>query len=39
MKAFIQEGALLTELSSQTASIVQARDIGTYVSPDGHWIP
>ena len=25
---FIQEGALLTELSSQTASIVQARDVG-----------
>jgi len=39
MQAFIQEGALLTELSSQTASIVQARDIGTYVSPEGHWIP
>ncbi len=31
--AFIQEGALLTELSSQTASIVQARDVGTYTSP------
>ncbi|HEY0462704.1 MAG TPA: protein kinase, partial [Polyangiaceae bacterium] len=27
---FIQEGALLTELSSQTASIVQARDVGEY---------
>jgi len=39
MQAFIQEGALLTELSSQTASIVQARDIGTYMSPQGHWIP
>ena len=36
---FIQEGALLTELSSQTASIVQARDVGTYTSPDGHWMP
>lgn len=38
-KAFIQEGALLTELSSQTASIVQARDVGTYTSPDGQWMP
>jgi formylglycine-generating enzyme required for sulfatase activity len=37
--AFIQEGALLTELSSQTAAIVQARDVGTYTSPDGHWMP
>ncbi|WP_394839971.1 bifunctional serine/threonine-protein kinase/formylglycine-generating enzyme family protein [Pendulispora rubella] len=39
MQAFVQEGALLTELSSQTASIVQARDIGTYISPQGHWVP
>src|SRR3954463_9135674 len=37
--AFIQEGALLTELSSQTAAIVQARDVGTYTSPDGQWMP
>lgn len=36
---FIQEGALLTELSSHTASIVQARDVGTYTSPDGQWMP
>jgi len=36
---FIQEGALLTELSSQTASIVQARDVGTFTTPDGHWMP
>jgi len=38
-QAFIQEGALLTELSSKTAAIVQARDVGTYTSPDGHWMP
>jgi serine/threonine protein kinase len=38
-KAFIQEGALLTELSSQTAAIVQARDVGTYTTPDGQWMP
>ncbi|MEO6602275.1 MAG: serine/threonine-protein kinase, partial [Polyangiaceae bacterium] len=36
---FIQEGALLTELSSQTASIVQARDVGTYTTSDGQWMP
>jgi len=36
---FIQEGALLTELSSQTASIVQARDVGEYTSPSGQWMP
>ncbi len=38
-QAFIQEGALLTELSSQTAAIVQARDVGTYTTPDGQWMP
>jgi formylglycine-generating enzyme required for sulfatase activity len=38
-QAFIQEGALLTELSSQTAAIVQARDVGTLTTPDGHWMP
>jgi len=38
-QAFIQEGALLTELSSKTAAIVQARDVGTYTSPDGQWMP
>lgn len=38
-EAFIQEGALLTELSSETAGIVQARDIGTYTTPDGSWMP
>lgn len=38
-KAFIQEGALLTDLSSHTANIVQARDVGTYTSPDGQWMP
>src|SRR5262245_58392885 len=38
-EAFVQEGALLTELSSQTAAIVQARDIGTLTLPDGQWMP
>jgi eukaryotic-like serine/threonine-protein kinase len=38
-RQFIQEGALLTELSSQTAGIVQARDVGVYTTPDGQWMP
>jgi serine/threonine protein kinase len=38
-RQFIQEGALLTELSSQTAGIVQARDVGVYTSPWGLWMP
>lgn len=38
-QAFIQEGALLTELSSQTAAIVQARDVGSFTTADGHWMP
>lgn len=36
---FIKEGALLTELSSQTANIVQARDVGTLTTDDGRWMP
>jgi serine/threonine protein kinase len=39
LQQFIQEGALLTELSSQTAGIVQARDIGEYTTPAGQWVP
>jgi formylglycine-generating enzyme required for sulfatase activity len=38
-QAFINEGALLTELSSHTANIVQARDVGTYTTPGGQWMP
>lgn len=38
-QAFIQEGALLTDLSSQTAGIVQARDVGACVTPNGLWAP
>jgi hypothetical protein len=29
----------LTELSSQTAGIVQARDVGAYTTPAGQWVP
>jgi serine/threonine protein kinase len=36
---FFQEGALLTELSSQTAGIVQARDVGAYTTRAGQWLP
>ena len=39
LKDFIQEGALLTELSGRTASIVQARDVGTLTTPNGAWVP
>jgi formylglycine-generating enzyme required for sulfatase activity/serine/threonine protein kinase len=38
-EAFIQEGALLTELSSYTSGIVQARDVATITTPDGQWMP
>ncbi len=39
LKDFVQEGALLTELSARSASIVQARDNGTFTTPQGAWIP
>jgi serine/threonine protein kinase len=35
LQQFFQEGALLTELSSQTAGIVQARDVGAYTTSAG----
>lgn len=36
---FIQEGRLMSELSSKSAAIVQARDIGKLDMADGAWIP
>jgi eukaryotic-like serine/threonine-protein kinase len=36
---FIQEGKLMSELSSKSAAIVQARDIGKLAMPGGNWIP
>jgi len=36
---FIQEGKLLSVLSSRSAAIVQARDIGTLMTPGGVWLP
>ena len=39
LEGFIQEGKLLSALSSRTAAIVQARDIGSVVTPSGSWLP
>jgi formylglycine-generating enzyme required for sulfatase activity/serine/threonine protein kinase len=36
---FINEGRLMSELSSKSAAIVQARDIGKLNLPNGGWIP
>jgi eukaryotic-like serine/threonine-protein kinase len=39
IEEFIQEGALLTELSRRSAAIVQARDVGNFTTREGTWIP
>lgn len=39
LQGFIQEGKLMTSLSSRTAAIVQARDVGTFTSPQGLQVP
>ena len=39
LERFAQEGALLTSLSTRSASIVQARDMGTLTTEDGTWMP
>jgi formylglycine-generating enzyme required for sulfatase activity/serine/threonine protein kinase len=36
---FIQEGKIMSDLSSKSAAIVQARDIGKLARPNGEWIP
>jgi serine/threonine protein kinase len=36
---FIQEGKLMSQLSSRSAAIVQARDIGKLAIEGGDWIP
>jgi formylglycine-generating enzyme required for sulfatase activity/serine/threonine protein kinase len=36
---FVQEGAVLNDLSARTAAIVQARDIGMLQTPSGEHIP
>src|SRR5687767_153071 len=38
LESFIQEGKLLAELTSRSAAIVQARDIGTFTAPNGQWL-
>lgn len=39
VKSFIQEGALLAELSERSAAICQARDVGMLTTSDGVQIP
>ncbi|HHH10450.1 MAG TPA: serine/threonine protein kinase, partial [Sorangium sp.] len=39
LKDFIQEGKLMSQLSSRSAAIVQARDIGKFAREDGSWLP
>lgn len=39
LDGFVQEGKLMTELSSRSAAVVQARDVGTFTTPDGVWVP
>jgi formylglycine-generating enzyme required for sulfatase activity len=39
LDAFVQEGALLADLSERSAAICQARDIGTLETSRGGWIP
>ncbi len=39
LQDFVNEGRLLTDLSSHSTTIVQARDIGHFTAPDGRWMP
>ena len=39
LQDFIQEGALLAELSERSTAICQARDVGMLVTPKGHSVP
>ncbi|MCB9756460.1 MAG: SUMF1/EgtB/PvdO family nonheme iron enzyme [Myxococcales bacterium] len=39
LEQFVQEGKIMGALSSRSAAIVQARDIGTLTTPDGCWLP
>ena len=36
---FVQEGKLMSRLSSKTSGVVQARDVGSLSLPDGTWLP
>jgi eukaryotic-like serine/threonine-protein kinase len=39
LRSFVQEGAILAELSERTTAIVQARDTATFLAPSGDWVP
>jgi eukaryotic-like serine/threonine-protein kinase len=39
LEDFVREGALLAELSEQSAAICQARDVGSLTTPAGHSVP
>jgi serine/threonine protein kinase len=39
LRAFLQEGAILAQLSERTTAIVQARDTATLVTASGEWVP
>src|SRR5689334_10949102 len=37
LDSFLQEGKIMTDLSSRTAGIVQARDVGYFHTRTGEW--
>jgi formylglycine-generating enzyme required for sulfatase activity len=39
LRGFIQEGAILAELSERSTAICQARDVATVTTPKGDWVP
>lgn len=39
LESFVREGRLMSELSTHSASIVQARDMGSMTLGSGEWIP
>ncbi len=39
LASFVREGALLAELSEQTAAVCQARDVASVTTLEGEWVP
>jgi serine/threonine protein kinase len=39
LRAFVQEGAMLAQLSERTTAIIQARDAATLYTTSGDWVP
>lgn len=39
LEGFVREGALLAELSEQTAAVCQARDVASLTTMTGEWVP